>query len=92
MIGSFRNAALQRFWMRGEIETIPTELALTVEQVLHALDAAVKPQDMFIAGLRRYVLEEKDRERYGVVVAIGWVLSYDWIDAYAVEIDLQRVI
>ncbi len=93
MIKSFRNDELEKFWTRGDdIKSVPTELTQTVAQVLDLLDAAVKPEDMFVPGLRRYQFKEVERERYDVIVAIGWRLSYDWEDDSAIDVDIELVI
>ena len=93
MIKSYRNTDLENFWTRGdEIKSVPTELTRWVELALDLLDAAVKPEDTFIPGLPGYIYEEDDKERFGIVVAIGWRLSYEWEDDNAINIDLERVI
>jgi proteic killer suppression protein len=91
MIRSFRNRGLRTFWERSEIERIPTDWATKTALILDLLDAATKPQDLVIPGLRFHVFEEDNEPRYGVMVSNAWRLSFAWSRGDAIDVDLEEV-
>ena len=91
MIRSFRNRGLRTFWERSEIERISTDWATKTALILDLLDAATKPQDLVIPGLRFHVFEEDNEPRYGVMVSDAWRLSFAWSRGDAIDVDLEEV-
>jgi len=91
MIRSFRNRGLRTFWERSEIERIPTDWANRIAQILDILDAATKPQDLVVPGLRFHIIRDEDEPRYGVMVSNAWRISYAWSRGDAIDVDLEEV-
>ena len=91
MIRSFRNSGLRKYWERSEIERIPTDWANRIAQILDILDAATKPQDLVVPGLRFHIIRDEDEPRYGVMVSNAWRISYAWSRGDAIDVDLEEV-
>lgn len=57
--------------------------------VLDRLDAAVRPEDMNLPGLRFHALSGKMKGRYSVRVTGNRRVTFAWDDEDAVDVDLE---
>ena len=90
MIRSFRSRALQKFWEKGDVQTIPTDWSGRIEKFLDLLDKARAPEDLAIPGMF-YCYPEGTKARYAVLVSKAWRLSFAWKKGEAIEVDLEKI-
>jgi proteic killer suppression protein len=58
-------------------------------RILNALEAARRPEDMNIPGLRFHSLKGDASCRYAVDASGNWRVTFGWDDTDAVELDLE---
>ena len=64
MIGSFRNRALKRLWVKNNGSALPPHHRARIEMILDRLDAAAGPGDMNVPGLDFHPLKGDNKGRY----------------------------
>ncbi|HWM31938.1 MAG TPA: type II toxin-antitoxin system RelE/ParE family toxin [Methyloceanibacter sp.] len=89
MIRSFRSKALRRFAERGDASKLSVQNPDRIRRILARLDAAMKPEDMNLPGLRFHGLKGKDKGRYAVDVSGNWRITFGWLDGDAIDVDLE---
>ncbi len=89
MIRSFRNKALERFWLTGRSGKIRPDLKSRCLRRLDALNEASTPRDMNIPGFNFHGLRGKPK-RYSVHVNGPWCLIFGWDENDAVDVDLEQ--
>ena len=87
MIRSFRSKGLARFWKQGDRRGLSVRNDRRVRQILLALNAATRPEDMNLPGLRFHGLHGIP-ERWAVVVTGNWRITWSWNDG-AADVDLE---
>jgi toxin HigB-1 len=90
MIRSFRSRALQKFWERGSVQSVPTDWTTQIQMLLDLLEKAKSPEDMALPGLF-YSYPEGIKGRYAIKISKGWRMSFGWKEGEAVEVDLEEV-
>ena len=89
MIRSFRSRALQRFWERDDATRLPPDRVKRVSMILDRLDAAIRPGDMNLPGLRFHTLAGDNKGRYAVSVSANWRITFAWEEEDAVQVDFE---
>ncbi len=87
MIRSFRSKGLRLFWEAGDPRRLSVSNERRVRQVLLALQAATRPEDMKLPGLRFHVLHGSPR-RWAVSVSGNWRVTWGWGEG-ATDVDLE---
>jgi proteic killer suppression protein len=87
VIRSIRNKGLARFWERGDPRRLSVRNDRRVRQIMSALNAATRPEDMNLPGLRFHGLRGTPR-RWAVTVTGNWRITWSWNDG-ATDIDLE---
>ena len=88
MIRSFRSKPLRKFAEHGDASRLPVRKADRVRRILVALDAATKPEDMNLPGLRFHGLQGKPK-RYAVDASGNYRITFGWDGEDAVDVDLE---
>lgn len=60
-----------------------------LQRFLNALDAARRPVDMNVPGLRFHPLKGDAKGRYAVDASGNWRITFGWYDTDAIELDLE---
>jgi proteic killer suppression protein len=89
MIRSFRSRALQRFWERDDAAKLPPDRTTRIAMILDRLDAAIRPSDMNLPGLRFHALSGDMKGRYAVSVSANWRITFAWQEEDAVQVDFE---
>jgi proteic killer suppression protein len=89
MIRSFRSRALQRFWERDDATKLPPDRTTRIAMILDRLDAAIKPSDMNLPGLRFHALSGDMKGRYAVSVSANWRITFGWEEEDAIQVDFE---
>lgn len=87
MIGSFRHKGLEELYQTGRTRRIGAELIRKCARILQLLGAAVRPEDMNIAGFRFHRLRGNPK-RWAVRVR-NYGITFGWSGENAVEIDFE---
>lgn len=88
MIRSFRSKALRLFSEKGDGSRLPVQNHGRIARILALLDAATKPDDLNLPGLRFHGLQGKPK-RYAVDASGNYRVTYGWEESDAIEVDLQ---
>jgi len=57
--------------------------------ILDRLDAAIRPSDMNLPGLRFHALSGDMKGRYAVSVSANWRITFAWEEEDAVQVDFE---
>lgn len=87
MIRSYRSKAL-KLLAKGDASKLPVANVTRVEIIIALLQAATKPEDMNVAGLRFHGLHAKPK-RYAVDASGNYRVTFAWDDGDAVDVDLE---
>ena len=87
MIRSFRGKGLARFWEHGDPRRLSVRNDRRVRQILLTLNAATRPEDMNLPGLRFHGLRGTPK-RWAVTVTGNWRITWSWNDG-ATDVDLE---
>ena len=86
MIGSFSDKALKALWERGRNKGIDPVSLQRLQELLTALHAATKPQDMDIPGFAFHELKGNRKGQYAVEVRRNFRLIFEWEGGDAVKV------
>jgi proteic killer suppression protein len=89
MIRSIRSKALRKFTATGNGSKLPVPAQShgKLRRQIIALDSAIKPEDMNLAGWRFHGLQGV--ARYAVDVTANYRLTWGWDDPDAIDVDLE---
>jgi proteic killer suppression protein len=66
VIRSFRSKALQQFAQRSDASKLSVQNPARIRRILLALDAATKPEQINLPGLKFHALKGSDKGRFSV--------------------------
>jgi proteic killer suppression protein len=89
MIISFRHKGLELFFTKGSYKGIPAQYALRIERMLDRLDASKEAEDMDLPGYKFHSLKGDRKGEFAVAVTGNWRITFEFIDADAVNVNLQ---
>ncbi len=89
MIISIRNKALKKFWENNEASKLPADRIQKIAMILDRLEAAVRPEDMDLPGLRFHRLIGEQKGRFAVSVTANWRITFAWQDQDALDVDFE---
>ena len=89
LIRSFKSKALERFWLAGDVRGLNQAHVARIAVRLAALNAAAKPEDMNVPGLKFHALKGKLTGRYAVWVSGNWRITFAWDDDGPAAIDVD---
>jgi proteic killer suppression protein len=89
VIASFRHRGLQKFFLTGSQAGIRPEQADRLRLTLGRLNAAARPQDMALPGLRLHQLKGALRGRWSVTVSGNWRVTFAFSGKDAILVDYE---
>jgi toxin HigB-1 len=89
MIRSFRSKALRQFVETGNARKLSVPNLRRVRQVLLALEAATKPEDMDQPGFRFHSLKGRRKGTFAVDVSGNFRITFQWGGNDAIDVDLE---
>ena len=89
MIISFRHKGLELFFTKCSYKGIPAQYALRIERMLDRLDASKEAEDMDLPGYKFHSLKGDRKGEFAVAVTGNWRITFEFIDADAVNVNLQ---
>ena len=87
MIKSIRDKGLRQYAATGKTGKLSVQNPARIARILSALDAATRPEDMDLPGLRFHGLHT-DPKRYAVDASGNWRITFAW-DEGAIDVDLE---
>jgi len=87
VIRSIRDKGLKFFWEQGDPRRSSVRNERRLRQILIALDAATRPEDLDLPGLRFHGLHGVPK-RWSVTVSGNWRVTWTWNDGPA-AVDLE---
>jgi toxin HigB-1 len=88
VIRSFKSKALKRLYEKDDARGINPKWADAVRLVLARLDAAARPDDMALPGLRLHALKGDLKGHYAVSVSPNWRITFSFEGGHATGVDL----
>lgn len=89
MISSCRHKGLRDLFLDGVSAKVRADQQKKCLRLLDALDQAVVPEDMNLAGLHFHGLQGKPK-RYAVAVNGPWRITFGFVQGEAVDVDLEQ--
>lgn len=89
MIRKFRHKGLERFFSKSDYRGIPAQFASKLERLLDRLDAATRPEDMNLPGLKFHPLKGERKGTYAVWVSGNWRMTFAFHGEDAVDVNLE---
>lgn len=89
MIKTFRNKGLELFATTGKAHKLAVQNPKRIGRILTALDAAKKPADMNLPGLRWHPLGDMAPGRYAVEASGNYRITFAWDGEDAIDVDLE---
>jgi len=89
VIKSYRSRPLRLFAERGDASKLSVQNTPRLQRILNALDAARRPEDMNIPGLRFHALKGESKGRYAVDASGDWRITFGWQDLDPIDLDLE---
>ena len=89
MIRSFKHKGLATFFESGIKSGIQTQHAERLRLILGALNAAAKPEDMGLPGLKLHPLKGSRKGTWAVSVSGNWRITFVFIGADAEVVDYE---
>ncbi len=89
MIRSFRHKGLGRFFATSEHRGIDARQAGRIRRVLDRLDAAARPEDMNLPGLKFHGLSGNRKGTWSVWVSGNWRVTFEFESGDAVNVNLE---
>jgi proteic killer suppression protein len=89
MIRGFRHKGLARFYFTGSQSGIQPSHAGRLRLILGTLDAATKPGDLALPGLRLHPLAGEQSGRWAVMVSGNWRLTFKFVGKDADEVNYE---
>ena len=89
MIQRFRHKGLARFFATGSLSGIIPAQAGRLRLILATLDAATKPGDLALPGLRLHPLKGDQAGRWAVMVSGNWRLTFKFIGKDADDVNYE---
>lgn len=89
MLRTFKHRGLKRLWERGDPSGINPDWLRRVELILDALEAASRPEDLDLPGLRFHALRGDRKGDYAVTVTRNWRITFRWDGPDAIDVELE---
>lgn len=80
---------MARFYLTGSRSGIQAQHAERLRLILGRLNAATRPEDMGLPGLRLHPLKGTRKGSWGVWVSGNWRVTFRFVDADAEVVDYE---
>jgi proteic killer suppression protein len=88
VIDGFRHKGLEEIYVNGTIRRIGAEHVRKCVRILQALEVAMQPNDLNVAGYRFHALRGKP-QRWSVRVTGNYRITFGWSGESAEDIDFE---
>ena len=89
MIRSFKHKGLAKFFETGNKYGIQAQHVERLRLILGALNAAAKPEDMGLPGLKLHRLKGARKDTWAAWVSGNWRITFKFIGADAEVVDYE---
>ena len=89
MIRTFKHKGLARFFESGTKSGIQAQHVERLRLILGTLNAAVKPEDMALPGLKLHPLKGNRKDTWAVSVSGNWRITFKFVGANAEVVDYE---
>lgn len=89
MIRGFKHKGLGRFFETGSKAGIQAQRAERLRLILGLLNAATKPGDLALPGLKLHPLKGDRKGTWGVSVSGNWRITFKFVDKDADEVGYE---
>jgi len=89
VIRTFKHKGLARFFETGSKSGIQSQHAERLRLILGRLNAAVKPEDMGLPGLKLHPLKGSRKGTWAVSVSGNWRITFKFSDGDAEVVDYE---
>jgi len=89
MIKSYRNKGLRAFAEKGETRKLAVQQPDKIRRILALLNAATRPGEMDVPGLKYHSLAPGQKGRYSVWVSGNYRVTFAFEGPDAVDVDLE---
>ena len=89
MIRTFKHKGLAKFFETGTKSGIQAQHAERLRLILGTLNAAVKPEDMALPGLKLHPLKGNRKDTWAVSVSGNWRITFKFVSADAEVVDYE---
>lgn len=87
MIKSWQHKGLRDFFEKGSLAGIQANHKIKLKIILQYLDAATKPEDLNLPGMRFHSLKGKEKGYFSVTVNGNWRIIYKFENNDAILVD-----
>jgi len=87
MIKSWKHKGLKLFYETGSARGIQVQHAVRLTIILQRLDAAIKPDDLNLPGMKFHSLKGQYKGYYSVSVNGNWRVIFKFENGHAILID-----
>lgn len=87
MIHSFRHKGLRRLYTEADPKGVRPDHRSKLVRILDLLDAAQKPSDLDLPGLRLHPLKGSREGEWAVSVSGNWRVTFPFADGEALDVD-----
>jgi toxin HigB-1 len=89
VIRTFKHKGLAKFFETGTKSGIQAQHAERLRLILGALNAATKPEDMGLPGLKLHPLKGTRKDTWAVWVSGNWRITFKFVGADAETVDYE---
>ena len=87
MIKSWKHKGLRIFYETGSIKGVQAKHKVRLTIILQRLDAATKPDDLNLPGMKFHTLKGNLKGNYAVTVSGNWRVIYKFENGHAILVD-----
>ncbi len=89
MIASFRHRGLRRLYGHGDRRGVHPDHAEKIRQILSALEAAERPEELALPGFHFHRLTGNRRGYFAVTVRANWRITFRFEEGKAYDVHLE---
>ncbi len=87
MIKSYKHKGLKAYWTKGNARGLNPSWLSRIDNIISALDAATRPEDLNLPGLRFHPLQGVSR--YSVSLTGNFRVTFGWRSGHPVDVDIE---
>ena len=87
MIKSWKHKGLKLFYETDSVKGIQAKQRIRLTIILQRLDAAIKPNDLNLPGMKFHSLKGSKKDYYSVSVSGNWRVIFKFENGHAILVD-----
>jgi len=84
-----KNGALKRLVKDGDASKINPEWRRKVERILHMLNTAADPRELYLPGFACHELKHDRKGTYSVTIHGNWRITFKWDEQGPFGVDME---